>query len=43
MTVVGSLVDYPELRFTPGGAAVAAFLIAPTPRTFDRLWPFPRA
>ncbi|MEU9304977.1 single-stranded DNA-binding protein [Streptomyces sp. NPDC048269] len=31
--VVGSLVRDPELRFTPGGAAVAAFRIASTPRT----------
>ncbi|MCW7991265.1 single-stranded DNA-binding protein, partial [Streptomyces platensis subsp. clarensis] len=36
MTVVGNLVDDPELRFTPAGAAVAKFRIASTPRTFDR-------
>ncbi|HET9499306.1 MAG TPA: single-stranded DNA-binding protein [Marmoricola sp.] len=35
-TVVGNLVDDPELRFTPSGAAVANFRIASTPRTFDR-------
>lgn len=35
-TVVGNLVAAPELRFTPGGAAVANFTIASTPRTFDR-------
>jgi single-strand DNA-binding protein len=36
ITVVGNLVDDPELRFTPSGAAVANFRIASTPRTFDR-------
>lgn len=36
VTVVGNLVDDPELRFTPAGAAVARFRIASTPRTFDR-------
>nr|WP_079405453.1 single-stranded DNA-binding protein [Streptomyces sp. 3211] len=36
VTVVGNLVDEPELKFTPGGAAVARFRIASTPRTFDR-------
>lgn len=36
MTVVGNLVDDPELRFTRGGVAVAAFRIPSTPRTFDR-------
>src|ERR671929_1713592 len=36
VTVVGNLVDDPELRFTPSGAAVANFRIASTPRTFDR-------
>ncbi|MGH1564339.1 single-stranded DNA-binding protein [Mumia sp. DW29H23] len=36
ITVVGNLVDEPELRFTPSGAAVANFRIASTPRTFDR-------
>jgi single-strand DNA-binding protein len=35
ITVVGNLVDDPELRFTPSGAAVANFRIASTPRTFD--------
>ncbi|MFB9558664.1 single-stranded DNA-binding protein, partial [Streptomyces roseoviridis] len=34
ITVVGNLVDDPELRFTPSGAAVAKFRIASTPRTF---------
>ena len=36
ITVVGNLVDDPELRFTPSGSAVANFRIASTPRIFDR-------
>lgn len=36
ITVVGNLVDDPELRFTPGGAAVAKFKVASTPRVFDK-------
>ncbi|WP_404959049.1 single-stranded DNA-binding protein [Streptomyces sp. 147326] len=36
VTVVGNLVDEPELKFTAQGAAVARFRIASTPRTFDR-------
>ena len=36
ITVVGNLVDDPELRFIPSGAAVASFRIASTPRTFDK-------
>jgi single-strand DNA-binding protein len=36
ITVVGNLVDDPELRFTPSGAAVANFRIASTPRIYDR-------
>ncbi|MFD8316317.1 single-stranded DNA-binding protein [Kitasatospora purpeofusca] len=36
ITLIGNLVDDPELRFTPSGAAVAKFRIASTPRTFDR-------
>src|SRR5689334_15362300 len=36
ITVIGNLVDDPELRFTPSGAPVANFRIASTPRTFDR-------
>ncbi|WP_151773634.1 single-stranded DNA-binding protein [Streptomyces abyssomicinicus] len=36
ITVVGNLVDDPELRFTPSGAPVANFRVASTPRTFDR-------
>lgn len=36
ITVIGNLVDDPELRYTPSGAAVAKFRVASTPRTFDR-------
>jgi single-strand DNA-binding protein len=36
ITIVGNLVDDPELRFTPSGAAVAKFRVASTPRNFDR-------
>jgi single-strand DNA-binding protein len=36
ITVVGNLVDTPELRFTPSGAGVANFTVASTPRTLDR-------
>jgi single-strand DNA-binding protein len=36
ITVIGNLVDDPELRFTPSGAPVANFRIASTPRQFDR-------
>ncbi|MEF9903698.1 single-stranded DNA-binding protein [Streptomyces sp. P9-A2] len=36
ITVVGNLVDNPELRFTPSGAAVAKFRVASTPRTFNK-------
>ena len=36
ITVIGNLVDDPELRFTPSGAPVANCRIASTPRTFDR-------
>ncbi|MER6232558.1 single-stranded DNA-binding protein [Streptomyces sp. NPDC001616] len=36
ITVVGNLVDDPELRFTPSGSAVAKFRIASTSRTLDR-------
>ncbi|MGY0065161.1 single-stranded DNA-binding protein (plasmid) [Streptomyces sp. LZ34] len=36
ITVVGNLVDEPELRFTPQGAAVAKFRVASTPRKFNR-------
>ena len=36
LTIIGNLVDAPELRFTPSGSAVANFTVASTPRTFDR-------
>lgn len=36
ITLVGNLVEDPELRFTPSGAAVANFRVASTPRTYDR-------
>jgi single-strand DNA-binding protein len=36
ITVVGNAVDDAQLRFTPGGAAVANFRIASTPRRFNR-------
>ncbi len=36
ITLVGNLVDDPELRFTPSGAAVASFRVASTPRTYDK-------
>ncbi|MFG2469220.1 single-stranded DNA-binding protein [Streptomyces canus] len=36
ITLVGNLTDDPELKFTDGGAALAKFTIAVTPRTFDR-------
>jgi single-strand DNA-binding protein len=36
ITLVGNLVDDPELRFTPSGAAVAKFRVASTPRYMDR-------
>ncbi|MGW7239709.1 single-stranded DNA-binding protein [Streptomyces sp. NPDC054813] len=36
ITVVGNLVDEPELRFTSSGAAVAKFRIASTPRVYDK-------
>lgn len=36
ITIVGNLVDDPELRFTPSGAAVANFRVASTPRVFDK-------
>lgn len=36
ITVIGNLVEDPELRFTPNGAAVCNFRVASTPRTFDK-------
>ncbi|MET9343493.1 single-stranded DNA-binding protein [Nonomuraea sp. NPDC003804] len=36
ITIVGNLVNDPELRFTPTGQAVAQFRVASTPRFMDR-------
>lgn len=36
ITVVGNLTADPELRFTPGGSAVANFTVASTPSSFDK-------
>ena len=36
ITIIGNLIDTPELRFTAAGIAVANFRIASTPRTFDK-------
>lgn len=36
VTVIGNLTADPELRFTPGGVAMAKFCVASTPRSFDR-------
>lgn len=36
ITIVGNLTADPELRFTPGGAGVASFTVASTPRAFDK-------
>ena len=37
VTVIGNLTADPELRYTPtGGAAMAKFTVASTPRVFDR-------
>src|SRR5688572_13984766 len=36
ITVVGNVVNDPEMRYTSSGAAVATFRIASTPRTLDR-------
>lgn len=36
ITLVGNLVDDPELRFTQAGSAVAKFRIASTPRFYDK-------
>jgi single-strand DNA-binding protein len=35
-TIVGNLVNEPELRYTSSGAAVASFTVASTPRVYDR-------
>jgi single-strand DNA-binding protein len=36
ITIVGNLVDDPELRFTPSGQPVARFRVASTPRFLDK-------
>jgi single-strand DNA-binding protein len=36
ITIVGNLVDEPELRWTPAGAAVAKFRVASVPRVKNR-------
>jgi single-strand DNA-binding protein len=36
ITIIGNLVDDPELRYTPTGQAVAKFRVASTPRFMDR-------
>jgi single-strand DNA-binding protein len=36
ITMIGNLVNDPELRFTPSGAAVAKFTVASTPRFLDK-------
>ena len=36
MTLVGNLVEDPELRFTPAGQPVAKFRVASTPRYLDK-------
>ena len=36
ITIVGNLVDDPELRFTPAGQPVAKFRVASTPRYLDK-------
>ncbi|MFE9139642.1 single-stranded DNA-binding protein [Streptomyces sp. NPDC007355] len=36
LTVIGNLVDDPELRFIAAGVPVARFTVASTPRIFDR-------
>lgn len=36
ITIIGNLVQDPELRFLSSGAAVASFTVASTPRNFDK-------
>src|SRR5262250_3226251 len=36
ITIIGNLVDDPQLRYTPTGQAVANFRVASTPRYMDR-------
>ena len=36
ITLIGNIVNDPELKYTPQGIAVASFRVASTPRKFDR-------
>src|SRR5271163_4342539 len=36
ITIIGNMVNDPELRYTPTGQAVASFRVASTPRFMDR-------
>jgi len=36
ITIIGNLVNDPELRYTPSGQAVATFRVASTPRHLDK-------
>src|SRR5215472_2803223 len=36
ITIIGNLVDDPQLRYTPTGQAVANFRVASTPKLFDK-------
>jgi single-strand DNA-binding protein len=36
VTIVGNLVDAPDLRFSQNGTAMAKFTVASTPRVFDK-------
>src|SRR5215472_1362213 len=36
ITIIGNLVNDPELRYTPTGQAVASFRVASTPRFLDK-------
>lgn len=36
LTLIGNVVDDPDLRYTPSGVAVANFRVASTPRTYDK-------
>jgi single-strand DNA-binding protein len=36
ITVIGNLVDDPQLRYTPSGHAVCSFRVASTPRSFNK-------
>lgn len=36
ITVIGNLTSDPEIRFTPNGVAVASFMVASTPRSYNK-------